>query len=196
MSDSAIEYYNKNAVEFFKATQFVDLSELQNKFISLLNPKAKILDFGCGSGRDSKFFISRGFDIVAMDGSAELCKLASEYIGQDVICATFDNFEPTEKFEGIWACSSLVHLKNEEIPAMLKKLSNMLKSNGILQVSFKHGDFYGQRKERHFTNMTEERFKIIVDKISSLTIESIDIKAHTKTKDSNEEWIIFFLRKK
>lgn len=54
-----IEYYNKNAEAFRDNTQNVVFTEAQEKFIKYLKPGARILDFGCGSGRDTKYFLNR-----------------------------------------------------------------------------------------------------------------------------------------
>ena len=60
MNDS-LEYYNLHAKEFFDNTRDVEFTEMQDRFLKYLNPGARILDFGCGSGRDTKYFLGRGF---------------------------------------------------------------------------------------------------------------------------------------
>ena len=107
---STLDYYNKNAISFIEGTLHVDFSTLQNKFASYIEKGGSILDLGCGSGRDSKAFLEMGYSVVAIDGSQELCKLASKYIGQNVLCSTFQEYSPEELFDGIWACASLLHL--------------------------------------------------------------------------------------
>ena len=79
--DKTIRYYNSNAREFVLGTVSVDFEFTQKKFTDRLPKNAAILDFGCGSGRDTKYFLSQGYRVDAVDGSAELCKLASEYTG-------------------------------------------------------------------------------------------------------------------
>ena len=80
MSNKTIDYYNQNADSFVQGTVSVDFKETQDKFLQLLTGKT-ILDFGCGSGRDTKYFLESGFDVTAIDGSEELCKSASVYTG-------------------------------------------------------------------------------------------------------------------
>nr|MCR5007913.1 class I SAM-dependent methyltransferase [Oribacterium sp.] len=79
MTDTTLNYYNNNAEAFIKGTVSVDFSDTQDKFLSLLSGK-KILDFGCGSGRDTKYFLKKGFQVDAIDGSAELCRIVRENI--------------------------------------------------------------------------------------------------------------------
>lgn len=105
-STPTLNYYNNNATDFAAKTRNVDFSITQKEFIKYLPPGATILDFGCGSGRDTKYFLDQGFLVDAIDGSSELCKLATEYTGVDVICMQFQDIEVLNRYNGIWACSS------------------------------------------------------------------------------------------
>ena len=68
MSDNnTLDYYNQHTADFVNTTQNVDFHEIQEPFLSFLPAKAKILDFGCGSGRDTKYFIDNGYEVDAMD---------------------------------------------------------------------------------------------------------------------------------
>ena len=71
--DENTSCYNMHTADFVNTTQNVDFCEIQELFLSFLPVKAKILDFGCGSGRDTKYFIDNGYEVDAMDGSRELC---------------------------------------------------------------------------------------------------------------------------
>ena len=79
-----LNYYDEKTQEFIESTVNVDFKETQDKFLQLLEPKTHILDFGCGSGRDTKYFLEQGFIVTAIDGSAELCKFASALTGIEV----------------------------------------------------------------------------------------------------------------
>ena len=74
-----LQYYDRNAREFINNTATVDFTATQTRFVSKLEKGSHILDFGCGLGRDTKYFLSQGFQVTATDGSVELCKLAGEY---------------------------------------------------------------------------------------------------------------------
>ena len=74
---NTLEYYNSKAKEFVLDTVDVTFTEIQEIFLEYIPVGAKILDFGCGSGRDTKYFLSKGYNVDAMDGSEELCKIAS-----------------------------------------------------------------------------------------------------------------------
>jgi SAM-dependent methyltransferase len=189
-----LDYYNQQAEEFVNSTVDVDFSDIQNQFIKMLPKGSTILDLGCGSGRDSKAFKNAGYKVIAVDGSEELCKIASKHIGQEVICSTFQDLELSEEIDGIWACASLLHLEKEEIIYIINKLSKNLKPGGILYASFKYGDFTGERNGRFFTDMTEESFSIMMNDIKDLKV----IKQMTSDdvrEDKTIKWLNVFLKK-
>ncbi|MCR5738217.1 MAG: class I SAM-dependent methyltransferase [Lachnospiraceae bacterium] len=80
-SDLTIDYYEKNANSFVNGTLDVDFTDIQDRFLAHIPEGGLILDFGCGSGRDTKCFIGKGFKVDAIDGSENLCKIASENTG-------------------------------------------------------------------------------------------------------------------
>ena len=108
--DKTLKYYNENAQSFASGTVSVKFTEVQDKFLEKLNPDAYILDFGCGAGRDTKYFLSRGYQMDAVDGSEQLCRIASEYTGIKVRQMLFQELDEKEKYDGIWACASILHL--------------------------------------------------------------------------------------
>lgn len=190
-----LEYYSKKAEEFANDTQDVEFTELQDKFLEYLKPNAKILDLGCGSGRDSKYFMSKDCSIVALDGCKELCEIAAQYIGQNVIHSTFERFETQEKFDGIWACASLLHLQIEKLPFIIEKYVNKLNKNGCFYLSFKYGDFSGLKNGRYFTHLTEETFKQVIANIENIKINSLSITGDVREGRENEKWLNIFLKR-
>ncbi len=127
MHNKTISYYNKNAKEFAERTVNADMGFCYSKFIALLHNKDYIMDAGCGSGRDSKFFLEQGFNVQAIDASMEMCKFATEYIGIPVKCMRFDEIEFDSQFNGIWANASLLHIEKSGLPDILRKFNRALK---------------------------------------------------------------------
>lgn len=193
--DPTLRYYNQQACSFVEGTRDVAFSELQNDFLSRIRPGGRVLDLGCGSGRDSKAFLEAGFEVVAMDGSQEVARLASAYLDQPVVCSTFQEYEPDGSFDGIWACASLLHLKYEEIQQVMKKLSASLVDGGCFYASFKYGSFAGNRKGRFFTDLNEERFGQILQEIQDLVVEKQYITGDARQGRQDEKWLNVFLRK-
>lgn len=193
--NSTIEYYNSFAQDFYKSTVNVEFSTMQEIFLSKLKKGALVLDFGCGSGRDTKYFIEQGYQVEAMDGSKELCKLASEYTGIKVKNMFFDELSEVEKYDGIWACSSILHLTVEELTDVMKKMVIALKPDGIIYTSFKYGTFAGERNGRFFTDMTEEIFAQFMQKIGDLMVEEQWITVDVRPGRGEEKWLNLILRK-
>ena len=126
--DKTLKYYNENAQSFASGTVSVKFTEVQDKFLEKLNPDAYILDFGCGAGRDTKYFLSRGYQVDAVDGSEQLCRIASEYTGIKVRQMLFQELDEKEKYDGIWACASILHLPKKQLREVLKNMYAALKS--------------------------------------------------------------------
>ena len=114
MSDKTLEYYNTNAEKFVESTCSVDFSQVQCEFLNLLRTESYILDFGCGSGRDTKYFLEHGYQVDAVDGSMELCRIASEFTGIQVHQMLFQELQEKEMYDGIWACASVLHVPKIE----------------------------------------------------------------------------------
>lgn len=192
---STIEYYNHFATDFYKNTVGVEFTVMQNIFLAKLKEGALILDFGCGSGRDTKYFIEQGFRVEAVDGSLELCKLASEYTGIKVKNMFFEELSEVEKYDGIWACSSILHLPVDELVNVMKRMAVALKSDGIIYTSFKYGIFSGERNGRFFTDMTEETFAHFMTKIEDLKVETQWVTSDVRPGRGEEKWLNLILRK-
>lgn len=193
---STIDYYNTNAGEFAKGTKNVDFAHMQNRFLDKLTRKATILDFGCGSGRDTKYFLEQGYTVEAIDGSKELCKLASEYTGTNVKNMLFQELNEIEKYDGIWACSSILHLPYNELEYVMQKMAVALKKQGIIYTSFKYGTHEGERNGRYFIDMTEETFAKFIEKIPQLSIEEQWVTTDVRPGRGEEQWLNLILRKR
>lgn len=195
MIDGTIRYYDENADTFIQGTLSVDFHETQDKFTNKLRKDARILDFGCGSGRDTKHFLSLGFQVEAIDGSAILCKKASEYTGICVKQMFFQELNEVHKYDGIWACSSILHLSKAELKSVLKKMLIALKSNGVIYTSFKYSNFEGDRSGRYFTDFTKENFEKFIEDMKNISIEESWITGDVRVGREEEKWLNLILRK-
>ena len=193
--ENTIEYYNKNAEQFVQGTLSVDFTATQERFLLKLSGGACILDFGCGSGRDTKYFLDKGYLVEAIDGSAELCKLASEYTEICVKQMLFEELDEYEKYDGIWACSSILHLDKRALKDVLKKMVAALKANGVVYTSFKYGDFEGERNGRYFVDFTQETFGEFIREVPELKIEEYWITGDVRPGRGEEKWLNLILRK-
>ncbi|MCM1044336.1 MAG: methyltransferase domain-containing protein [Candidatus Gastranaerophilales bacterium] len=194
-AENTLEYYNKNAKEFAAATVSVEFESMQRRFADKLSRGARILDFGCGSGRDAKYFLDRGYLVEAADGSEELCKIASEYAGIPVRHMLFEELDETDRYDGIWACSSILHLRRQELSEVMRKMACALKDRGIIYTSFKYGDFEGERNGRYFTDMTEVSFLKLMEDVENLRIEEQWVTSDVRPGRGEERWLNLILRK-
>ncbi len=190
-----LTYYNQNAVRFYAATVSVEFTATQQRFLSYLPTPAAILDFGCGSGRDTKAFLDQGYHVEAIDGSEELCRFATQYTGIPVRHMLFQDLDAISKYDGIWACSSILHLPEGELANVMRRMSAALKPDGIIYTSFKYGTFSGERNGRYFTDMTETTFADFIRGIEELRTEEHWITFDARPGRGDEKWLNLILRK-
>ena len=190
MSDAiTLNYYNSNAAVFSETTKNVDFSEVQQIFTKHLSPDASILDFGCGSGRDTKYFLNNGYHVTATDGSGVICKMATDYTGIQVKQMLFEELDDRNQYDGIWACASILHLSKSDLFLVFHKMNKALKENGIIYTSFKYGEFEGERNGRYFTDFTEDSLKEFILQIPQLQIKEIWTTGDVREGRGDERWL-------
>lgn len=185
---TTIDYYNQNAVAFFGATATVDMEPLYQRFLPLVPSAGRVLDAGCGSGRDAKAFAEKGFSVDAFDASPELARLASEFTGKPVEVMSFLDFDRYHLYDGIWACASLLHVAEAEVVQALQRLWRGLKPSGVLYVSFKHGTGEREQGGRVFTDATEAQLRSWVQVLEGLASTEVWCTADPRP-DRQEEWV-------
>lgn len=193
--NTTLSYYNLNAKDYSNSTVNADVSGIQNRFLSFLHPKANILDFGCGSGRDTKYFLAKGFQVDAIDGSTELCEIARAYTGVPVKNMLFQNLDEYEKYDGIWACASVLHMPKSELPDVFCRMAKALKQDGIIYTSFKYGDFEGMRNGRYFSYYTHESWCDLLKKFPDLKIIDEWISSDVRPERGEEKWLNLIIQK-
>lgn len=186
------QFYETHAKDYFDSTVKVDTSRLYERFLKYVPVGCRILDFGCGSGRDSKAFVDMGYQVSAIDGAENLCKLAREYAGIDVKCVDFLSFCSDQKYDAVWACASLLHIPSPQLPTVINILKNALVDNGLMYISFKSGNFEGERDGRYYTDMTSDRFSNLL--VNGLVIVE-EWYSEDVMKDRTNTWYNVILRK-
>lgn len=190
----SVDYYDQNAGDYFERTINLDMHEEWERFCERLPEDASILDLGCGSGRDSAYFISQGYDVTAIDASEEMCNLASIHIGQDVLHINFKDISFQEVFNGIWANASLLHIPGDEIEEVLRRIVRSLKQDGILYMSFVYGDFEGVRDGRYFKDYRTRALKDMILRFEELELLEIK-KVEDKGPEKDLLWITAIAKK-
>ena len=195
ITNKTIQYYNQNSQKFFSDTFYIDMSEFYNEFCSLIAPGGKILDLGCGTGRDSLYFKNQGFDILALDNSEEMVSIAKKYLGDSVKLIDIANISFKNEFDAVWACASLLHLPKNQLSEVFNKISLALKPNGIFYCSFKLGTFEGERNNRHFSDLTEDELKSIVSQTKIFNIKKLWLSEDKRPDRQDEMWLNSLLSK-
>ena len=191
--DTTLSWYRDNAIQYAEETRNALVLDALWEFLSRMKEGGTILDYGSGSGRDSAYFLDKGFSVDSLDGSAEMKAQAERLFGIKVKLASFLSLEEKEKYDGIWAQASILHLEEHDLRVALTLIERALKRDGVFYSSFRKGEGDGYENGRWYTNMTERRFlsflpaKLYVEKIW----ESQDVRPGV-----NRTWLSIICRKK
>ena len=195
-SASTTAYYDAHAAEYCANTLSVDLSPLYGPFLRELQPGGRILDAGCGSGRDSLAFIKMGYQVVSIDASAAMVKAASKLTGQTALLMTFDEMPFEREFDGIWACASLVHVSRWDLSTVLSRVTNALKPSGFCYMSFKYGDSERIEGGRFFNDLNETLFHGVLESHPELELVELWKTDDLRRLDRREQrWLNAIVRK-
>ena len=167
--ETTLSWYKENAFLYAEKTKYSLVYDALGEFLSRVEEKGRILDFGCGSGRDSHYFLERGFSVDSLDGSEEMKREANRLFGIDVRLSSFLSLCEYEKYDGVWAQASILHLEEGDLRKALSLISKALKKGGVFYSSFRKGEEDGYEEGRWYTNMTESRFASLIP--SNLCVE-------------------------
>ncbi len=197
ISDKTIAFYNDPKNLYAESTVNADMSEAYSHFLKYLPAEATIMDLGSGSGRDSLYFLKRGFKVVPVDGSQEMCEKTSKLIGYKAQNVTFQKLNYENCFDGVWACASLLHVSILELPDVLNRIARALKTNGVLYASWKHGDseHVDIVSGRFFCDMNEERINKILNSTPFFDLIEIWLSADVREEYKTQAWINIIARK-
>ena len=189
-----IDYYNKHAEEFTASTFEVDMESLYQPFLVFLPESAKILDVGCGTGRDTLAFKNKGYHVDAIDYSEELVKKATELTGIQVRYQSFYDLSEVAVYDGIWACASLLHCQRHRLAEVLQRLLRALKPHGVIYMSFKYGDSDREKDGREFTDLNEQQAQELLAQFDQVSLVQQWITVD-KRPDREEEWLNLLWKK-
>ena len=152
-----VEYYNNTAKEYFDSTSQVDLEDLYERFLAYIPAGGSIMDLGCGSGRDVKWFRDHGYDAYGLDASEKLVRIACEKLEIPIELSTIEEWVADDPYDGIWCCASIMHLDDEAIEQFFSNLKDNLKPAGVLFMSVKSGIETGTDRYGRYLRDFEER---------------------------------------
>lgn len=194
MDRATIDYYNRNADAYYWATVAVDLDAVRKQFASYLPPEARVIDLGCGSGRDVMAFADMGHDAVGLDASAELVRLAKERLEINAMTGDMVQWKATEPYDGIWACASLIHLTDTERKKFFGNLESNLKKGGVIFISVREGIGTGPDHEgRYMNDCSEAELRAALE---AAGCEILDVRRTSDAMDrSSVHWLNVYARK-
>ena len=188
-------YYDKHAAEYAELTINADMSETRSKFLRYLPSGAAILDAGCGSGRDSLAFMKAGYDVTMLDASAGMCRCAEALTGKKALHMTFDEINFENRFDGIWACATLLHVSEKELENVLARFHRALHTGGVLYASWKYGLTERQDGERFYCDMTEEKLKNVLARVGLFDCLDCWVAEDALPLGREQKWLNVVLRK-
>lgn len=188
-------FYNQNADNFYNRTINVNMDHFYKEFLPYIPKGGSILDAGCGSGRDAKFFGDQGYKVIAMDSAIEMVKLSSLLLGKPTLHLSFEDLDFRDEFDGIWANASLLHVNLNLLPKSLEKLCSALKPGGVLFMSFKYGESAYIKDDRYFNDHTEKSIREVIDLVPQF--EEIKSWKSADTRNSSADfWLSSVVRRR
>jgi 2-polyprenyl-3-methyl-5-hydroxy-6-metoxy-1,4-benzoquinol methylase len=191
----SVEFYEQNAEDFFRRSVEADMAHGWQAFTALLPPGGRVLDAGCGSGRDARAFSGMGFEVTAMEASPRLAELARAHTGLPVQVMTFDQAPWRAEFDGVWACASLLHVPRAELASAVGRLRDALRPRGVLWMSFKYGTTERQVAGRHFTDLDEAGAAALVAEIGGMELLSLEVTGDVRDDHAGERWVTAICRR-
>lgn len=196
VEDRTIEYYEENADSFVNSTINADVNSLYTCFENYITPGCRILDLGCGSGRDSRYFVKKGYDVVAIDPSAAMCEKTKGIVNVPVYRMKAENISFNNEFDAVWACASLLHVCKSNMKLTLYRISEALRKGGVLYCSWKYGSDERYENGRLFSDYIEADMKTLLDGIPELSLIEMWVTEDVRPeKKLNSKWLNVLLKK-
>jgi SAM-dependent methyltransferase len=190
--DETISWYDRNPKKYFRQTAYLDLREIYKEFRKHIPFAGTILDAGCGVGRDTRYFINKGYRVISFDASIEMVNLCRQYSFAYCLHKSFENINYIEEFDGIWASASLHHLSPLKFKDALLRLADATKPGGIIHFSLKTGNGHtiDQGKTTYY-HQDKDIDPIMIEKLMFTLIKKWKTEGKKKSDISNWENYIF-----
>jgi SAM-dependent methyltransferase len=189
-TDETVAWYDRQATGFAAQTADLDMASIYSRFIRYVPAGGRILDVGCGVGRDALAFVERGFSVTAFDASSEMVRLAEARLGSHATVRhlRFEDVTWHEEFDGIWACASLLHVPQASFLSVALRLADALRPRGAWYMSFKLGEGERIADGRLFVDHTEATLRAALKEIPVELVEAWTTQ-DVRPSRTSERWI-------
>ena len=184
-----MNYYDENSAAFISQTLNVDLTKLYQKFLPHIPKAGKILDAGCGSGRDTKQFRELGYEVCAFDASSAMAEHAQSLTGIVIKRMVFSDVNWEAEFDGVWACASLLHEPPDRFTESVTRLVRALKPSGAMFISVKHGSGPKERDGRYFCDYTEIEMQLALRGVKDISSTQYWITKDQRSDQGRPDWL-------
>ena len=171
---NSLNYYEENANSLISRYESADVSEVQQLLLQTFEKNSKLLEIGCGSGRDASFMTKNYFDVTAIDGSKNMIEESKKIhpeLSEKLFHKTLPNdLEFNQTFDGIYSIATLMHLSENDLKNTLSKIYNLLNENGkfLMSVSLFRDDIDENGfddKGRFFLVLSFENWKNFLENV-------------------------------
>lgn len=195
-SDPSVQYYDNNAEDYCASTVQIDMSEIRARFVKYIPAGGRILDAGCGSGRDALAFILEGYSVTAFDASGKMAEFATKYTGQECQVLRFQDVSFDSEFDGVWSCAALLHVSREEMPDVLRRIVRSLRPGGTGYFSFIYGNDERRAADGRFYNSyTVESIHELLESIGDVKLIESWITTNSASSSRSAPWLNVIVRR-
>ena len=189
LQNSTLNWYRENVEDFIANSGHVDMTMLYRKFLDQVSSGRYIMDLGCGAGGASLYFTQQGYQVLAVDGCSELCDYTRQRVGCEASVMRFEELDYTDAFDGIWACASLLHVRKDALPRVIRLIRRALKKSGVFYASFKYGKTERDKSGRVFSDFTEDSLRALLDEAGGFKDITLWTTNDARPGRTDERWI-------
>lgn len=193
--DQATYDFYQNGAPFYSLDPSISYSGDLDAFLDRLSPDARVLEIGCGAGRDAARIRNRGFDLDATDGIPAMVAKANERHDLDARLMRFDQLSAVETYDAVWAHACLLHCPRGELADVLTRIHNALRDDGLHYASFKLGDREGRDLLGRLHNFPDAGWLRSIYAQASFEIIQEHIFAGNGSDGTQRDWLALTARK-
>ena len=154
--DATLSFYDDFAPTFV-ASGVGGTSRHLAGFLDVLGAGSRILELGCGAGRDAQAMMAAGHHVDPTDGSSSIARKAEALLQIPVRVMRFEQLDAVNEYDAVWANASLLHVPRPELPSILSRVCRTLKPGGLHHATYKAGGLEGRDSHgRYFNYMNRD----------------------------------------